>query len=219
MADAEEIFRVLDHADCLPIFPLEGMVLLPDTLIPLHVFEPRYIQLVEDVSQSHGLICMPNLRIKEGDGPVPDLHLVAGVGKIVKRMELPNKRYFVILLGVGVVDIELELEGDRLYRQVKASVRFQENEELPLEAQSEMRLLLQGLLKHGASKIKQLKQITAFLELSEFRLSELNALAGGCIREAQNRQAYLEMEELSSRIELVTNGLADALIAVTEESD
>ena len=219
MADSEVLESILEHAACLPIFPLEGMVLIPDTIIPLHVFEPRYVQLVDDAMKTHKLICMPNLRMARKEGPVPDIHSVAGVGRIVKKMELPDKRYFIILKGVATVDIEAELECEHLYRQVKTTVRSKQNEVLSSAAQGEIRLMLQSLLLHGANKIKQLKQITEFLELPEFRVEELNALAGGCVRHSKSRQTYLESSDLVEKIELVTNGLADALVAVMDDSD
>ena len=217
MGEFEDIDSVLEHAECLPIFPLQGMVLLPDTIVPLHVFEPRYVQLIDDSYLSHKLVCMPNLRLSIGDGAVSDLHTVAGVGKIVKKMDLPDNRYFIIVKGIAAVDIASELESERLYRQVKTNVRTHSNDLIPRDSQGEIRLLLQSVLLHGANKIKQLNQITSFLELQELRMSELNALAGGCVRDPVARQAYLETADLNTRVEVVTNGLADALVALMDD--
>ncbi|MEC8380449.1 MAG: LON peptidase substrate-binding domain-containing protein [Myxococcota bacterium] len=217
MGEVENLDSIVKHAECLPIFPLQGMVLFPDTIVPLHIFEPRYIQLIDDSFQTHQLVCMPNLRFSMGEGEVPDVHTVAGVGKIIKKMDLPDNRYFILVKGIGTVDITSELESERLYRQVCTTVREQSNEIIPMESQSEIRLLLQSVLLHGANKIKQLNQITSFLEMPEIRMAELNALAGGCVRDPNIRQAYLETSDLELRIEYVTNGLADALVALMDE--
>ena len=48
-----------------------------------------------------------------GEGEVPDVHTVAGVGKIIKKMDLPDNRYFILVKGIGTVDITSELESER----------------------------------------------------------------------------------------------------------
>ena len=118
---------------------------------------------------------------------------------------------------IAAVDIASELESTRLYRQVQTTVRTYSNEIIPRDSQGEIRLLLQSVLLHGANKIKQLNQITNFLEMPELRMAELNALAGGCVRDPDLRQAYLETTDLNTRVEVVTNGLADALVALMDD--
>ena len=160
---------------------------------------------------------MPNLRLSIGDDVVPDLHTVAGVGKIVKKMDLPDNRYFIILR-IAAVDIALSLRARICTAKFKQQFAHTQNEIIPRDSQGEIRLLLQSVLLHGANKIKQLNQITNFLEMPELRMAELNALAGGCVRDPKDlRQAYLETTDLNTRVEVVTNGLADALVALMDD--
>lgn len=108
----------------MPMFPLKGVFLLPRQILPLHVFEPRYRQMVEDVLDSRGRLAMGT--VLEGqsasgpdaDGMPPRVLHVAGVGEIARHEKTPDGSYFVWLFGIGRYDVE-EVPSDRLYRQVK----------------------------------------------------------------------------------------------------
>ena len=80
----------------IPIFPLPGVVLLPGTMLPLHIFEPRY----RDALAGERTIGMAMIKPGwESSGPTSDIHPVGGAGRIVEAEELPDGRYNIVLEG------------------------------------------------------------------------------------------------------------------------
>lgn len=104
-------------ASPVPMFPLPGLFLYPTQLLPLHIFEPRYRQMIGDSLDGHGRIVMGTIL---GDGEPPPVMQVAGLGEIVRHEKLPDGRYHIWLLGLGRVLIE-EVPSDRLYRKVRCT--------------------------------------------------------------------------------------------------
>ena len=84
----------------IPIFPLPGVVLLPGTLLPLHIFEPRYRAMVADALSGEHTIGMAMMRPGWAKaGPTPAIFPVGGAGRIVASEELPDGRYDIVLEG------------------------------------------------------------------------------------------------------------------------
>jgi Lon protease-like protein len=106
----------------VPLFPLPGVFLFPSQLLPLHVFEGRYRQMVEDVLDGPGHIVIGTTRVpapEDGPPPIlPPILPVAGLGEIVRHEKLPDGRFNLWLLGVARVRVR-EVESDRLYRRVE----------------------------------------------------------------------------------------------------
>ena len=96
----------------LPLFPLPGTVLMPGNLLPLHVFEPRYRQLVRDCLGSGGPLSVPQIKPSAGadPGPAPPFLPYAGVGQITAHQERPDGRYDIVLEPLGRVRIVEELK-------------------------------------------------------------------------------------------------------------
>jgi len=105
----------------LPIFPLPNVVLFPGALLPLHVFEPRYRELVREALAGRKLIGMARLRPGfeedyEGRPPVFD---VCGVGSVIDSVEHGDGRYDITLRGLARARILEELPATRAFRQVR----------------------------------------------------------------------------------------------------
>ena len=84
----------------IPLFPLPGVVLLPGTLLPLHIFEPRYRSMVADALNSDRTIGMAMMKPGwQGQGSHPDIHSIGGAGEIVEHEELSEGRYNIVLEG------------------------------------------------------------------------------------------------------------------------
>jgi Lon protease-like protein len=105
----------------VPMFPLPGAFLFPSQILPLHVFEPRYRQMIEDSLDTAGRIVLGTL-LEGPDGALPAeppaVLPVAGLGEIVRHEKLPDGRFHVWLLGLQRVRLE-EVPSSRLYRQVR----------------------------------------------------------------------------------------------------
>ena len=83
------------------LFPLAGVVLFPHSVLPLHIFEPRYRQMTADALASDNLITIVQPRVPDEDSPDrPPLESVACLGKIVKHERLLDGRFNFLLLGL-----------------------------------------------------------------------------------------------------------------------
>jgi hypothetical protein len=108
-------------ADCpevIPVFPLPGALLLPRGQMPLNIFEPRYLAMVDDALKSHRMIGMVQPDVAE-DGPAsaPRLYPVGCAGRMTQLAETGDGRYLVTLVGVARFRIARELPATTPYRQ------------------------------------------------------------------------------------------------------
>ena len=103
----------IDLPESIPIFPLPKAVLLPRSRLPLHIFEPRYLAMVEDSMKTpHRLIGM--LQPTGNDGR---LHSIGCAGKLTQFSETEDGRYMVTLTGISRYRVESEIEGFSPYRR------------------------------------------------------------------------------------------------------
>ncbi len=101
----------------LPVFPLEGSVLLPRMVLPLNIFEPRYLAMVRDAMAGERLIGIIQPR---GDDEPPPLFDVGGVGRITQFSETGDGRCLIALGGLTRFRVVQELPATTPYRQVRA---------------------------------------------------------------------------------------------------
>lgn len=109
-----------DLPDTIAVFPLPGALLLPRSRLPLHIFEPRYLQMLEDVLKTpQRLIGMIQPRPSpEGDDR---LHSVGCVGRITQFSEAEDGRYMITLSGLSRYRIIREVKGFSPYRRCEVS--------------------------------------------------------------------------------------------------
>jgi len=103
-----------------PLFPLPGFFLFPGSIVPLHIFEPRYCQLVDDLIDGCGRLVMGTVPDEYTDKlpGSPPVHPIAGLGEIARHEKLPDgRRYLIWLFGLARVRVH-EVASDRLYRRV-----------------------------------------------------------------------------------------------------
>ncbi len=100
----------------IPIFPLSNFIMFPGTTVPLNIFEPRYLQMVNDSMKNHRIIGMIQPK-KSGMLKKPDLYEVGCLGKITSFNETEDGRILIILNGVCRFKINSEIETDKLYRE------------------------------------------------------------------------------------------------------
>lgn len=104
----------------VPVFPLPDVWLFPSVVLPLHIFEPRYRQMVEDSLDGPGRLVLATLVDGErsaGTEP-PPFHAIAGLGEIGRHEKLPDGRFNLLLVGLARVFVR-EVPSTRLYRQVE----------------------------------------------------------------------------------------------------
>ena len=104
----------------IPIFPLSNFIIFPDTTVPLNIFEPRYIQMVDDCMKSNRVMGMIQPK-KTGNLKKPDLYNVGCIGKITSFNETEDGRYLIVLNGISRFKIVNEVSTNKLYRICKVN--------------------------------------------------------------------------------------------------
>ncbi len=105
----------------IPVFPLAGVLLLPRADLPLNIFEPRYLAMVEHALAGDKLIGMIQPLAEDDRADIPSLMRVGCVGRITSWAETPDDRMLVTLTGVSRFMIVDELDVDTPFRQVIAN--------------------------------------------------------------------------------------------------
>ena len=108
--------KIEDLPNVLPVFPLSNFIIFPRTTVPLNIFEPRYIQMIDKSMKSDRMIGMIKPK-KTGGLKKPDLHSIGCAGKITSFNETDDGRYLIILNGVCRFEIMNEVSNDNLYRE------------------------------------------------------------------------------------------------------
>ncbi|MEZ5938703.1 MAG: LON peptidase substrate-binding domain-containing protein [Hyphomonadaceae bacterium] len=109
-----------DLPEALPVFPLGGVILLPGAELPLNIFEPRYLAMIDAaLSSASRLIGMIQPMTPEGPGAPPILARVGCAGRLVGFQETGDGRYLIVLKGVARFRVDQELQTDQPFRIVK----------------------------------------------------------------------------------------------------
>ena len=189
-----------DLPNILPVFPLSNFIIFPKTTVPLNIFEPRYIQMVNACMKSNRIIGMIQPK-KTGELRNPDLHEVGCAGKIISFNETDDGRYIIILNGVCRFKINEEIENDNLYRECK--VRYDDyfsdlqdaNEDIKF---SDLKLIfhnLKGLFKKQGYEID-------WKEIEKQSLDQtINTLSMASPFSLEEKQILLESKNLNLRKE------------------
>ena len=115
----------------LPIFPLPGAILFPRSQLPLHIFEPRYRDMVRDATEDAGRIGM--IQPTQFDSDTPPLFAVGCIGEIVGIEELDDGRFNIVLLGSNRFRLLRELETSAPYRCAEVDIsEFDDGDPDPL---------------------------------------------------------------------------------------
>ncbi len=112
-----------DFSGEVAIFPLPDVVLFPGTVLPLHLFEPRYCQMLQDSLGENRLIAMGTLQAGwESHHGKPPFASVAGIGQVIAHDPLPDGRHHILLHGMQRCYIVEELPQNRPYRMVRVQL-------------------------------------------------------------------------------------------------
>ena len=103
-----------DLPKIIPVFPLSNFIIFPRTTVPLNIFEPRYIQMIDQSMKDNRIIGMIQPK-KTGALKKPDLHKIGCAGKITSFNETDDGRYLIILSGICRFKIIDEVNNDNLF--------------------------------------------------------------------------------------------------------
>jgi len=199
-----------DLPDTIPIFPLGGALLLPRSRLPLHIFEPRYLQMIEDaLKTSTRLIGMVQPNIVPGrDGP--GLHTIGCAGRITQFSETEDGRYMVTLAGISRYRVVKEVEGFSPYRRCEVSW---DGFDLDLQSEETDPSFKRKAFLDALSRYFDERGLSADWETLKDADDELliNSLSMMLDFDAEDKQALLEAPSLSTRRETLVTLIEYAL--------
>jgi uncharacterized protein len=198
-----------DLPEVIPVFPLPGALLLPRGQMPLNIFEPRYLEMIDDsLCGGHRLIGMiqPDGG-RPGPEEKPNLYKVGCVGRITQLAETGDGRYLLQLTGIARFRVEEELKVSTAYRQCRVSFVPYADDFVARKGEDEV------------DRAALLKSLTDFLKANDLKAdwegienapneALVNALAMMSPYGSAEKQAMLEAPDLKTRAEI--------LVAVTE---
>jgi len=210
------MFSAADLPDSIPLFPLPGALLLPRARLPLHIFEPRYLAMLDDaLKTSHRLIGMIQ-PLETPEGQPPRLHRIGCAGRVTSFTETADGRYMISLTGISRFRVRAERPGFTPY--LKAEVGWDEfSRDLgPVEQDP------------GFNREAFLKLLGRFFEAHELaadwdslREAEdellINSLSMLSPFEVEDRQALLEAPTLENRRETLVTLIEFALHSGPDE--
>ncbi|MEM7743044.1 MAG: LON peptidase substrate-binding domain-containing protein [Pseudomonadota bacterium] len=208
-------FAPADLPEIIPVFPLPGAVLLPRGRLPLNIFEPRYLAMLDDMLKSeHRLIGMLQ-PFESGEQP-PRLHSIGCAGRVTSLSETDDGRYLIVLSGVARFRVREELEGFTPYRRVAAGwTDFHSDLNADDEIEDFDRSRFMSILKRYFEAAKLSSDWDAMRDAEPEML--VNSLSMMCPFAVEEKQALLEAPQLSDRVETLT-ALMEFAIAEGGES-
>jgi Lon protease-like protein len=195
-------FALADLPEVIPVFPLPGALLLPRARLPLNIFEPRYLAMLDDAMKSdHRLIGM--IQPFEDKAAMPRLHRIGCAGRVTSMSETEDGRYLIALTGVSRFRIGEELEGFAPYRRVQARWSDFAADLAPVKSDSEFcRAEFLGILKRYFEAVRLTSDWDGLNEAEPELL--INSLSMMCPFSAEEKQALLEAPCLSDRAGTLT---------------
>ncbi len=205
----------------LPIFPLPDVVLFPHTTLPLHVFEPRYRQMVHDSLAGDKRLAMALLKPgwEKNYYGRPPVHPIAGAGEIVQHEQLPDGRFNILVRGTMRVGIMAELPPDKPYRVVRARpLADRYADETPAALASRIERLKVFYLRMLAEIQKgQGEKAKIFTGVKDPAII-VDRIAGAALSETEARQRVLECVEVPARLSLVQDFLVGMLARLSDRN-
>jgi uncharacterized protein len=207
VAPIDRYRRAADLPAIIPVFPLRGVILLPRANLPLNLFEPRYLEMIEDVISGSRILGMiqPERSPSEDESPAgksTGLRRVGCAGRVTAYQELDDGRIVVTLTGIVRFDVARELPSSKPYRTCAVNVsRWISDFE-------------GGTGEDDVNREQLLRVLKKYLETHQFRAdwkaianapSEhlVNSLSIISPYGAEEKQALLEAPDLKTRAEVL----------------
>ena len=185
----------------IAVFPLSNFIIFPKTTVPLNIFEPRYIDMINDSMSSNKLVGMiqPKISSDENNDLAPQLHEIGCMGKITSFKETEDSRYLIELKGLIRFKVIKEFESTKKYRECE--VDFQNyHEDLENKREDIKFSDLELIFKDLKSLFEKRGFIINWKALEKQSLDEIiNALAMASPFSVQEKQVLLEAQNLKIR--------------------
>ena len=195
----------------IPVFPLSNFIMFPGTTVPLNIFEPRYLQMVNDSMKKHRMIGMIQPK-KSGELKKPDLYEIGCIGKITSFNETDDGRILIILNGICRFKVNSEIKSEKLYRECEVQYSnfvgdiSKKSNEVNF---SDLNLILENMKKF----FKKQGYIVNLTDLQKKDLSQtLNDLSMASPFSLEEKQILLESLDINVRKEKMEQILKNYII-------
>ena len=202
--------KKIDLPKKIAVFPLSNFIIFPKTTVPLNIFEPRYVDMINDSMKSNKLIGMiqPKSPRNDDNEKIPELHEIGCLGKITGFKETEDKRYLIELKGIIRFKVTKEIQTNKKYRECEINFDdyFDDLENNKEEIKfSDLELIFKDL--------KNLFEKRGFVinwkALEKQSLDEtINALAMASPFSLEEKQSLLEAENLYIRKDKISQILS-----------
>lgn len=203
--------KILDLPKQIPLFPLSNFIIFPKTTVPLNIFEPRYIEMVNNCMKSNKLLGMIQPKSFSNDINKPELHNIGCLGKITSFKETEDNRYLIDLKGIIRFKIFKEIKSSFQYREYEVDFKdyHQDLEEKQEKIQfSDLELIFKDL----KALFDKRGFIVNWKSLEKQSLNEtINALSMASPFTLEEKQVLLEAKNLDIR----KNKIAEILSTYT----
>lgn len=191
-----------DLPQTIPVFPLDGALLLPRSQLPLNIFEPRYLQMIEAAMAGDRIIGMIQTDSAAPEQDPPELCEIGCAGRITSYAETPDQRILITLTGISRFKVTSEVPSSAMFRTVIVDFKSFDND------------LIAGLGEEDVDRDGLLTAFRSYLDANDLQAdweevtsvsneTLVNALSMMSPYQARDKQALLEAADLKSRAEVL----------------
>ena len=180
----------------ISVFPLSNFIIFPNTFVPLNIFEPRYIKMIDDSMKANRIIGVVQPRNKN---EIPELYSTGCMGRITNFNETDDGRYLIVIRGISRFKILSEINNDKPYRECE--VNFDEYRKDIIENYNEIKFSdLELIFKNLKSLFKKKGYIINWKDLEKQSLDQtINTLAMASPFSLEEKQILLETIDINNR--------------------
>ena len=182
----------------IPVFPISNFIIFPQTTVPLNIFEPRYVKMIQDSIKTNKMIGLVQPKNND-DGSIPSLHKIGCLGKITSFKDTSDGRYLIDLNGLTRFEITKEISNDKPYRMFEINYdNFKED--LSPENKNLRFSDLELIFKDLKLLFEKKGYIINWKSLEKQDLNEtINALSMASPFSLEEKQILLESKNLEAR--------------------
>jgi Lon protease-like protein len=182
----------------IPIFPLSDFIIFPQTTVPLNIFEPRYVEMIQDSMKTNKMIGLVQPKNND-ESSTPELHKIGCLGKITKFKDTSDGRYLIDLIGLTRFEITKEINNDKPYREYEISFEDYQGD-LTLQKEEIKFSDLELIFKDLKTLFEKKGYVINWKSLEKQNLNEtINALAMASPFSLEEKQILLESQNLEIR--------------------
>ena len=180
----------------IPVFPLSNFIIFPNTSVPLNIFEPRYIKMIDDCMKDSRIIGMIQPKNNKN---IPELYSIGCAGKITSFNETNDGKYLIIIKGLSRFRILKEVSNNKTYRECKVS--FEEFNIDMFNNYNEIKFTdLELIFKNLKTLFKKKGYIVNWKELEKQSLDQtINTLVMASPFSLEEKQVLLETIDIKNR--------------------